>query len=110
MFDDVLASCSTKWPLLVVEGDNVRINDDFDCSKRKISMVMQEKRAAPAERASTRAALDDDRKFAVEACIMRLMKSRKVMRHPDLVQEITVQLIKLFKPDQRVRTCFRRSR
>ena len=67
-------------------------------------MIMQEKRAAPAERASTRAALDDDRKFAVEACIMRLMKSRKVMRHPDLFQEINAQLMKLFKPDQRVRT------
>jgi cullin 1 len=103
MFDDVLESCSTKWPLLVVDGETVRINDDFESSKRKISMIMQEKRTAPAERASTRAALDDDRKFAVEACIMRLMKSRKVMRHPDLVQEITAQLVKLFKPDQRVR-------
>lgn len=103
MFDDVLESCSTKWPLLIVEGDSVRINDNFESTKRKISMMMQEKRAAPAERAISRAALDDDRKFAVEACIMRLMKSRKVMRHPDLVQEINAQLIKLFKPDQRVR-------
>ncbi len=104
IFDDVLESCTTKWPLLVVEGENVRINEEFESTKRKISMIMQEKRAAPAERASTRAALDDDRKFAVEACIMRLMKSRKVMRHPDLVQEINAQLVKLFKPDQRVRT------
>ena len=104
IFDDVLESCSTKWPLLVVEGENVRINEEFESTKRKISMIMQEKRAAPAERASTRAALDDDRKFAVEACIMRLMKSRKVMRHPDLVQEINAQLMKLFKPDQRVPT------
>ncbi len=103
LLDDVVESCSTKWPLLVVEGDSVRINEEFECTKRKISMVMQEKRAAPAERASTRAALDDDRKFAVEACVMRLMKSRKVMRHPDLVQEINAQLMKLFKPDQRVR-------
>ena len=103
MFDDVLESCSTKWPLLVIQGESVRINEDFESTKRKISMIMQEKRAAPAERASTRAALDDDRKFAVEACVMRLMKSRKVMRHPDLVQEINVQLMKLFKPDQRVR-------
>jgi cullin 1 len=109
MFDDVLESCSTKWPLLVIEGETVRINDDFESTKRKISMIMQEKRAAPAERAGTRAALDDDRKFAVEACVMRLMKSRKVMRHPDLVQEINAQLMKLFKPDQRVRAfvcCF----
>ncbi len=106
LFDDVLESCSTKWPLLVVDGETVSINDDFECTKRKISMVMQEKRTAPAERASTRAALDDDRKFAVEACIMRLMKSRKVMRHPDLVLEINAQLMKLFKPDQRVRSIF----
>jgi cullin 1 len=106
MFDDVLESCSTKWPLLVVQGETVRINEEFESTKRKISMMIQEKRAAPAERASTRAALDDDRKFAVEACIMRLMKSRKVMRHPDLVQEINAQLIKLFKPDLRVRSSF----
>ena len=54
------------------------------------------------EKLSTKQTVDEDRKHAVEASIVRVMKARKSMPHQQLVMEVSGQLMKLFKPDPKV--------
>jgi len=43
--------------------------------------------------------VDEDRKPQVEAAIVRIMKSRKVLEHNQLISEVTQQLRARFLPD-----------
>jgi cullin 1 len=43
--------------------------------------------------------VDKDRRYAIDASIVRIMKSRKVMAHTQLVAECVEQLSRMFKPD-----------
>eukprot|EP00262_Sarcandra_glabra_P016331 TRINITY_DN5291_c0_g1_i2.p1 TRINITY_DN5291_c0_g1~~TRINITY_DN5291_c0_g1_i2.p1 ORF type:complete len:743 (+),score=148.42 TRINITY_DN5291_c0_g1_i2:157-2385(+) len=42
---------------------------------------------------------DKDRRYAIDASIVRIMKSRKVLGHQQLVMECVEQLGRMFKPD-----------
>jgi cullin 1 len=43
--------------------------------------------------------VDKDRRYAVDAAIVRVMKSRKVVAHNTLVTDVTQQLSNMFKAD-----------
>ncbi|KAL0371417.1 UNVERIFIED_CONTAM: Cullin-1 [Sesamum angustifolium] len=43
--------------------------------------------------------VDKDRRYAIDAAIVRIMKSRKVLGHQQLVLECVEQLSRMFKPD-----------
>lgn len=43
--------------------------------------------------------VDKDRRYAIDASIVRIMKSRKVLSHQQLVMECVEQLGRMFKPD-----------
>ncbi|PIA61546.1 hypothetical protein AQUCO_00300814v1 [Aquilegia coerulea] len=43
--------------------------------------------------------VDKDRRYAIDASIVRIMKSRKVLGHQQLVMECVDQLGRMFKPD-----------
>ncbi|PSR85142.1 Cullin-1 like [Actinidia chinensis var. chinensis] len=43
--------------------------------------------------------VDKDRRYAIDASIVRIMKSRKVLGHQQLVMECVEQLGRMFKPD-----------
>ncbi len=43
--------------------------------------------------------VDKDRRYSIDAAIVRTMKSRKVLQHTQLVMEVNQQLCKMFKPD-----------
>lgn len=46
--------------------------------------------------------VDKDRRYAIDASIVRIMKSRKVLPHQQLVLECVEQLGRMFKPDFKV--------
>lgn len=50
------------------------------------------------ERSETKRKVDEDRKHEIEACIVRIMKSRKQLNHNQLVSEVMEQLNKRFQP------------
>jgi len=54
------------------------------------------------ERAAAQGAVTENRKHAVEACIVRIMKARKTLNHQILVAEVSTQLMPFFPPDPRV--------
>ncbi|KAF8111551.1 hypothetical protein N665_0074s0080 [Sinapis alba] len=43
--------------------------------------------------------VDKDRRYAIDASLVRIMKSRKVLPHQQLVSECVEQLRRMFKPD-----------
>jgi hypothetical protein len=55
-------------------------------------------REVDSERNETRKKVDEDRKHEIEACIVRIMKSRKQLNHNQLVSEVVEQLNKRFQP------------
>jgi len=46
--------------------------------------------------------VDKDRRYSIDAAIVRTMKSRKVLVHQQLVLEVVQQLSRMFKPDFKV--------
>ncbi|KAL9253635.1 Cullin-1-like protein [Drosera capensis] len=46
--------------------------------------------------------VDKDRRYAIDASIVRIMKSRKVLNHQQLISECVEQLSRNFKPDFKV--------
>lgn len=59
-----------------------------------IPMKKQEKK----ETDDTHKAIAVNRKYELEACIVRTMKSRKVLQHTELMSEVVEQCAKRFKP------------
>ncbi len=55
------------------------------------------------ERNETKRKVDEDRKHEIEACIVRIMKSRKQLNHNQLVSEVVQQLGSRFQPTPMVR-------
>ncbi|XP_059479190.1 cullin-2 [Neocloeon triangulifer] len=65
-------------------------------TKFKISGAIQ--RELPQESEQTISAVDDDRKMYLQAAIVRIMKSRKSLRHNDLITQVLAQNNGTFTP------------
>ncbi|WVZ71114.1 hypothetical protein U9M48_019735 [Paspalum notatum var. saurae] len=46
--------------------------------------------------------VNKDRRFAIDAALVRIMKSRKIMTHQNLVAECVEHLSRMFKPDNKM--------
>ncbi|KAL5981116.1 Cullin-3A [Asimina triloba] len=82
------------------EDDAFFFNDKFNCKfyKVKIGTVVAQKESEP-EKQETRQRVEEDRKPQIEAAIVRIMKSRKVLDHNNIVAEVTKQLQSRFLPN-----------
>jgi cullin 3 len=69
--------------------------------KVKISTVAAQKEGE-AEKLETRQKVEEDRKPEIEAAIVRVMKSRKVLDHNTVITEVTRQLAARFVPNPAV--------
>ncbi|KLT38707.1 Cullin-domain-containing protein [Cutaneotrichosporon oleaginosum] len=80
-------------------SDTFAFNDGFTSPLARIKiMQIASKVETPKEREETQEMVDEERKHQVEACIVRIMKSRKTMGHNDLVSEVALQLSTRFQP------------
>ena len=62
---------------------------DFE-SRVKIQQASARQGEAEPERNETKKKVDEDRKHEIEACIVRIMKSRKQLNHNQLVSEVVI--------------------
>lgn len=71
-------------------GEDTLLTLNFEyCNKRtKFRITGALQRDAPHDAEATHRSVDDDRKLYLQAAIVRIMKSRKVLRHNQLVQEV----------------------
>ncbi|KAJ4960622.1 hypothetical protein NE237_020532 [Protea cynaroides] len=82
------------------EDDAFFFNDKFSSKfyKVKIGTVVAQKESEP-EKQETRQRVEEDRKPQIEAAIVRIMKSRRVLDHNNIVAEVTKQLQSRFLPN-----------
>ncbi|XP_020578072.1 cullin-3B-like [Phalaenopsis equestris] len=84
----------------IAEDDTFMVNDKFSSKffKVKIGTVVAQKESEP-EKQETRQRVEEDRKPQIEAAIVRIMKSRRVLDHNNIVAEVTKQLQSRFLPN-----------
>ena len=70
----------------------------FQFHRVRIQRASARQGEAEPERSETKRKVDEDRKHEIEACIVRIMKSRKQLNHNQLVSEVVEQLNKRFQP------------
>jgi cullin 1 len=95
-------SCA-KYKILVKEPNTKTIspNDSFEFNSKFTDKMRRIKIPLPPvdERKKVIEDVDKDRRYAIDAAIVRIMKSRKVLGHQQLVLECVEQLGRMFKPD-----------
>lgn len=79
----------------VSETDYFQFNSKFTDRMRRIRIPLP----PVDERKKVVEDVDKDRRYAIDASIVRIMKSRKVLGHQQLVMECVEQLSRMFKPD-----------
>lgn len=82
--------------------DVYTFNNAFNDKSRKIKMSLLVTKVSQEEKAATRQTVDEDRKHAVEAAIVRVMKSRRQLEHNLLITQVAQQLMQHFKPDPKI--------
>jgi len=65
----------------------------------KLKLTAPVQKETKTENDQTHKAVDDDRKIFLQAAIVRIMKSRKVLHHANLVQEVIEQSKSRFQPN-----------
>eukprot|EP00756_Hemistasia_phaeocysticola_P006567 Hpha_TRINITY_DN13896_c0_g1::TRINITY_DN13896_c0_g1_i1::g.69912::m.69912/K03347/CUL1, CDC53; cullin 1 len=81
------------------ESDTFSLNEDFADRQRKLKIPTVVAKVNPKSSAQVQQTVEEDRRHAIEACIVRIMKSRKTMEHSLLIGECIQQLSNHFKPD-----------
>lgn len=76
------------------------VNDSFSSQFHRVKIQQASARQGESEpeRCETKKKMDEDRKHEIEACIVRIMKSRKQLNHNQLVTQVVDQLHKRFQP------------
>ena len=75
-----------------VNSDIFVVNDKFTSQVKKVSLPIPQ-----IEEIYKREIIQEDRSIAIEAAIVRIMKSRKRADHNGLLQEV-ISTLQMFKP------------
>ena len=70
-------------PKALQEGDAFSLNSEFQSASKRIIIPVPH-----VEETYSKEKVSEDRSHAIEACIVRVMKSRKKLEHTQLQQEV----------------------
>jgi cullin 1 len=82
----------------IESSDILAINESFSVPHRKVKIPPP---TAGTEETHNKGKVEEDRSFSIEAAIVRVMKTRKILQHQQLIAEVVSQLT-LFKPNPKV--------
>ncbi|KAD3068653.1 hypothetical protein E3N88_36533 [Mikania micrantha] len=95
-------SCA-KYKILIKEPPSRTVSetDYFQFNSKFIDRMRRIRIPLPPvdERKKVVEDVDKDRRYAIDAAVVRIMKSRKTLNHQQLVSECVEQLGRMFKPD-----------
>ena len=79
----------------------IKVNTAFKSNnlRLRIPSASTAAKVTPSERQASQAAVTEDRKHAMEACVVRVMKARRTLEHNKLMLEVSRQLMEYFQPD-----------
>ncbi|VDB91866.1 unnamed protein product [Peniophora sp. CBMAI 1063] len=89
----------TKAKILVSDdNEQFDLNPNFKSKKIRINLNQPIKAEAKAEASDVLKTVDEDRKYVIQATIVRIMKARKTMKNQPLIQEVISQISTRFTP------------
>ena len=95
-------SCA-RYKILMKQPDNKKISssDSFSLNENFTDRMHRIKVPMPSvdEKKKVIEDVDKDRRYAIDAALVRVMKARKSLKHQELVLEAVHQLSRMFKPD-----------
>jgi cullin 1 len=86
-----------KAKILVHEG-SYTLNPSFKSKKLRINLNVAIKSESKTETNETLRTVEKDRELVIQAAIVRIMKTRKVLKHVQLMQEVITQVQGRFQP------------
>ncbi|KAJ3753066.1 ubiquitin-protein ligase [Lentinula raphanica] len=84
--------------LINEETDQYDLNPGFKSKKIRVNLNLPIKAEVKQETSEVLRAVDEDRKYAIQATIVRIMKARKTMKNQALIQEVISQISHRFAP------------
>ncbi|RDB19810.1 Cullin-1 [Hypsizygus marmoreus] len=94
----VLALLVKAKILINEEKEQYDLNPNFRSKKIRVNLNLPIKADIKAESSDVLKAVDEDRKYVIQATIVRIMKARKTMKNQGLIQEVISQISQRFAP------------